>query len=172
MGGHMGPPLRRIWSVHPVGADLRVRPKRGRPTPPHPSRPSAVPPSPQGEGPARPGGRALRGNWGDLSPSLAALDSVPTPFVPSGQFPIPSVAARHLPLIRGVGPLTGGIGRGGPWGKRRRGGGGDPGPGNLSRKIHGLLGRSMVQYQVEKEEASAPAGAAARARPGRRNSEE
>ena len=25
-------------------------------------------------------------------------------------FPIPSVAARHLPLIRGVGPLTGGIG--------------------------------------------------------------
>ena len=32
--------------------------------------------------------------------SLASLDS----------FPIPSVAARHLPLIRGVGPLTGGIG--------------------------------------------------------------
>ena len=25
-GGHMGPPLRCIWSVHPVGADLRVRP--------------------------------------------------------------------------------------------------------------------------------------------------
>ena len=30
--------------------------------------------------------------------SLASLDS----------FPIPSVAARHLPLIRGVGPLEGG----------------------------------------------------------------
>ena len=25
-GGHLGPSLRYIWSVHPVGADLRVRP--------------------------------------------------------------------------------------------------------------------------------------------------
>ena len=85
-GGHMGRAPRRIRAVHP---------RRGR----CPHRPAA-----------RPGGRALRGNRGDLSPSLTALDSVPTPFVPSGHFPIPSVAARHLPLIRGVGPLTGGSG--------------------------------------------------------------
>ena len=40
----------------------------------------------------------------------AAVPPCPTPFVPSGHFPIPSVAARHLPLTRGVGSLTGGIG--------------------------------------------------------------
>ena len=56
-GGHMGPPLRNFGPFLPVGADLCVRPKRTGRSPPHPSRPSAVPPSPQGEGKGRAGSR-------------------------------------------------------------------------------------------------------------------
>ena len=49
-GSHMGPSLRCIWSVHPVGADLRVRPKRGKPTPPHPALRATFPPVGEGKG--------------------------------------------------------------------------------------------------------------------------
>ena len=48
-------PLRNIGPFLPVGADLCVRPKRTGRSPPHPSRPSAVPPSPEGEGLGRRG---------------------------------------------------------------------------------------------------------------------
>ena len=60
---HVGPAARLAMTDHDrqsVGADLCVRPKRTSRSPPHPSRPVAVPPSPQREGTARPEGRALR----------------------------------------------------------------------------------------------------------------
>ena len=88
--GHLPPrgKVRRAGSLRPTGAHF--------PTPP-----------PLGEVPPKRTERAFTG-----TPSVSPYGSTASlpPFVPSGHFPIPSVAARHLPLIRGVGPLTGGIG--------------------------------------------------------------
>ena len=65
------------------------------------------------------GGRAAK-RRGILSSERFVANGIPHPAAPGAslpllsrcarQFPIPSVAARHLPLIRGVGPLTGRIG--------------------------------------------------------------
>ena len=85
-------------------------------SPPHPALRATFPPvggrlcgRPHGAAPTNPNGR---GGWTETPhPSRpSAVPPCPTPFVPSGHFPIPSVAARHLPLTRGVGPLTGGVG--------------------------------------------------------------
>ena len=43
-GGHMGPPLRNFGPFLPVGADLRVRPKRTGRSPPHPALWATFPP--------------------------------------------------------------------------------------------------------------------------------
>ena len=65
------------------------------------------------------GGRAAK-RRGILSSERFVANGIPHPAAPGAslpllsrcarQFPIPTVAARHLPLIRGVGPLTGRIG--------------------------------------------------------------
>ena len=47
---------------------------------------------------------------GAISPPVSLRSTASLPPLAFGHFPIPSVAARHLPLTRGVGPLTGGIG--------------------------------------------------------------
>ena len=64
-------------------------------------------------------GRAAK-RRGILSSERFVANGIPHPAAPGAslpllsrcarQFPIPTVAARHLPLIRGVGPLTGRIG--------------------------------------------------------------
>ena len=108
---------RRVWARRVVapyaGGTLSC-------SPPHPSFALQMPPSPLwGEGFA--GGHMgpplqiltdgadgrkhlIRHGLRPCHPALPPLSRF------ARQFPIPTVAARHLPLIRGVGPLIGGIG--------------------------------------------------------------